>query len=232
MATFKEIQDRCLDGSSRAGQTDTTEIKSLINQVYLEMSALVRPSVVEVVKTLTVDDPDYSIANDLLLTDVQDIRHLRITDSVTAQNYLLERCMADYVLYLRQTQQTSGGWMRYWSLDGLDLLRLFPSPSSTTTALTITYGQRPALLVSDSDVPLGIPVEFHDVVVLGTLARALRVWKPDLARAYRVDYTDGLHNYRKWLNRYGGSWAPKVMVKGSRYPRGFHDNSVDYSGMR
>lgn len=232
MATFRELQDRSLDGSVRSGLTDLTEVKSLINQVYLEMSALVRPTVIDSTQTLTVDVADYSLASDFLLTDVQALRHLRIRDAVTAQNYLLERVQPDYILMLRQTLTTAGGWMRNYAQDGLDTLRFFPAPSSTTINLTITYVARPLLLVLDTDVPVGVPVEFHDVIVLGTLARSLRIWKPEYARAYRADYVDGLKNYRKWLNQRGGAFAPKAVVKGSRAPRGFHDNSVDYSGMR
>lgn len=232
MSTFKELQDRTLDGSKRAGLTDVVEIKSLINQVYLEMCALVRPTLTEVSKTLTVDDPDYSVSSDFLLTDVTAIRHMRITDSVTAQNYLLERVMPEYILMLRQTQQTAGGSMRYWSYDGLDIIRFFPSPSSTTVQLTISYIARRALLVADGDTPAGIPVEFHDTIVLGALGRSLRVWNPNYARQYHADYRQGIMEYRQWLNHTGGAWSPKAIVKGSRSNTAFHQNSIDYSGMR
>lgn len=232
MATFKELQDRSLDGSKRAGLTDLTEIKSLINQVYKEMTALLRPVLSEVSKTLTVDDPDYSVSSDWLLTNVLAIRHMRIIDSVTAQNYLLERVMPEQILLLRQTQSTAGAMMNYWSYDGLDMVRFFPSPSSTTTQLTLSIIARPAALVIDSDVPLGIPEEFHDTIVLGVLGRSLRVWNPMYARAYHADYRQGLSEYRQWLNRTGGAWSPKAIVKGSRNVNGFHDNSTDYSGMR
>lgn len=232
MATFKELQDRSLDGSKRAGLTDVTEIKSLINQVYFELRAILRPGLTEATKTLTVDDGDYSIATDWLLTDVQDVREIRITDSVTAQNYLLERVSPQQLYMIRQTQSTSGGSMNWYSVEGLDLVRFYPAPSSTTVAMTIGYVARPAALVADGDVPLLIPVEFHDVIVLGTLARALRIWSPERARAYHADYRQGIMEYRQWSNRYGGAWSAKAIVKGSRYNTAFHDNSTDYSGMR
>lgn len=232
MATFKELQDRVLDGSKRAGLTDLTEAKALINQVYLEFRALVRPLVTEVTKTLTVDDPTYSITTDWLLTDVQAIRHIRITDSVTAQNYLLEQVAPEYILMLQQTQSTSGGEMNYYAIDGLDLVRFYPAPSSTTVQCTITYVARPAVMTADGDVPGGIPVEFHDTIVLGALGRSLRVWSPERARAYHQDYRMGINEYRQWLNREKGAWAAKAIVKGSRSNTARHDNSTYFSGDR
>lgn len=232
MSTFREMIDRTLDGAKRAGITDGTEVKSLINQTYLEMSARVRPGVVSVAKTLTVDVGDYSIAIDWALSDVQAIRHLRITDSTTAQNYLLEQTSVDRILLLRQTQSTSGAAMRFYSQDGLDSIQFWPLPSSTTTQLTITYVQRPALLVADADVPVGIPVEFHDTIVLGSIARAVRIWNPNYAADYHARYMEGIREYRQWANRQGGAWMAKALVKGTRVPWGFHDNSTYYTGMK
>lgn len=232
MSTFKELQDRVLDGSKRAGLTDLTEVKSLINQVMLNMGALVRPTITVVTKTLTVDDPDYSIGTDWLLTDVVAIRHIGITDSGTGQNYLLEQVAPEYVLLMRQTQSTSGGQMNLYSLEGLDNVSFWPAPSTTTTLATITYVARRTVLVADGDIPGGIPVEFHDTIVLGALARALRVWSPERARAYAMDYKQGILEYRQWKNRYGGAWMAKAIVKGSRSNRPGPSNDVYYSGWR
>ena len=231
MATFKEMQDRTLDGSKRAGLTDLTEIKALINQAYLEMAALVRPTVVSVPVLLTSGVNDYSISADWLLTDVQAIRHMVVTDSGTSQLYDLERVQTDYVIMLRMNQTSAGG-MRWWAMDGLDRVLFYPGPTTTTTNLTVTYVARPFTLVNDSDVPAGIPVEFHDTIVLGALARALRIWNPMYARGYHADFRQGLQEYRQWLNRQGGTWAPKAIVKGGRSNTALHDNSQDYSGMR
>lgn len=232
MATFKEMQDRVLDGSKRAGLTDLTEIKLLLNEAYLQMVALERPVVSEINKTLVVDDGDYSISADWALSALTSIRHMRITDSVTAQNYLLEQVMPEYILLLRQTQSTSGGQMMFYALDGQDIVRFYPAPSSTTTLLTISYITRPAVLVADADLPAGLPVEFHDTIVLGALARSLRVRYPAYAKAYREDFRQGLMEYRQWRNRMGGAWSPKAVVKGSRQNTAFHRNDTDYSGMR
>lgn len=232
MATFAEMVDRVLDGSKRAGLTDNTEVQSLINQTYLEMSALLRPNVVESTQTLTINDGDYSLVTDWLLTDVQAIRHIRIVDSTSAQNYLLEQVSTEQMLMRRQTQSTSGGQMNWYAMDGLDTIHFYPAPSSTTTQMTITYVARPALMSVNTDVPVGIPVEFHDVIVLGAIARAVRIWNPSYAADYHDRYREGIREYRQWLNRYGGVWRPKAVVKGSRTNTAFHDNSTDYSGMR
>lgn len=232
MATFLELQDRALDGSKRDGLSNRTEIKALVNETYLELYLMLRPRTTSVTKTLTVDDPTYSIATDWLLTDVQDIRHIVITDSVTAQNYVLEPVMPDYLLLLQQTQSTSGGSMNYYSLDGLDAVRFWPAPSSTTTIATITYIARPAVLVNNSDVPVDIPVEFHDVIALGSISKAVRTVWPQYYQMYDAAFKQGVNDIRRWKNRFENSMPKKAIVKGSRAPGFPHDNSTYYSGMR
>lgn len=232
MSTFRELIDRTLDGSKRAGLTDLVEVKSLINQTYLEMHALVRPTTVTSTQILVVDDSTYSISGDWGLTDIQDIRSITITDTTTAQNYVLEQVSNDQILLMRQTQSTNGSQMNWYSLDGLDTVQFYPAPSSTSVNMTITYVPRPALLVADADVPDGIPVEFHDTIVLGAIARAVRIWNPNYARDYHGYYRQGIAEYRQWLNRQGGTFMARAVVKGSRQNRAFHDSSVDYSGMR
>lgn len=232
MSTFLELQDRVLDGSKRDGLSNRTEIKSLVNQTYLELHAIMRLKITNVTKTLTVNVAAYTLSSSFSLTDVQDIRHILITDSVTAQNYVLESVMPDYVLYLQQTQTTSGGSMNYYAFDGLDNLNFYPPPSSTTTQATITYIARPALLVADGDVPANIPVEFHDVIVLGAIARAVRTTYPPLYVQYEAAYKQGQGDLRRWKNRFDSSMPRKAIVKGSRLPGFPHDNSTYYSGMR
>jgi hypothetical protein len=234
VSTFKELQDRVLDGSKRAGLTDLVEVKSLVNQAYLEMAALVRPNVTQVVKTLVLDDPSYSIATDWLLTNVTAIRDIRVTDSQTGQNYVLRQVSPQYIMSLQETQQTAGGGMNFYAIEGLDLVTFYPAPSSTTLQATITYVARPVLMVADGDTPAtgGIPVEFHDTIVLGALGRSLRVWHPPTAMNYHNSYRAGLQEYRQWLNRYRGARHATAVVQGSRVNTALHDNSRDYSGMR
>lgn len=231
MSTFKELQDRTLDGSKRAGLTDLVEIKSLVNQAYFEMRARVRPAVTVVNKTLTLNQSVYSIVTDLTITDLVNVRHIVVNDSGTNQTYVLEKATSDFILLLQQTQSTTGGGMRFWAQDGLDLIRLFPAPSSTTLVATITYNARAALMVIDGDVPAGIPVEFHDTIILGALARSLRVWHPPTARQYHADFIQGIMEYRQWMNRQGGSVHAKAVVNPTRSNIPLHDNSMDYSGM-
>lgn len=232
MSTFLELQDRTLDGSKRDGLSNRTEIKSLVNQVYLELHAMLKLKMTSITKTLTVNVADYSIATDLLITDMQDLRHITIVDSQTAQNYLLIPVPPDYILLLRQTQSTAGGNMNYVALDGLDKLMFYPAPTSTTTQATIVYVARPAVLVSDSDVPADIPVEFHDVIALGAIARSVRTMHPMYYNQYYAAYRNGIGDIRKWYNRYSNSMPKLAVVKGSRAPGFPHDNSTYYTGMQ
>lgn len=232
MSTFLEMQDRVLDGSKRDGLSNRVEVQSIINQVYLELHALLKLRIVSTVKTLTANVGDYSIVNDLLITDMQDLRHITIVDSVTAQAYVLEPAQPDYILLFRQTQSTAGGNMNYYALDGIDKLMFFPAPTSTTTQATISYVARPAVLVNGTDVPTNIPVEFHDVIVLGSISRAVRTMHPMYYQQYYAAYRGGINDIRKWQNRFMNSQPRKGVVKGSRAPGFPHDNSTYYTGMR
>lgn len=232
MSTFVELQDRTLDGSKRDGLSNRTEIKSLVNQVYLELHSLLRLKMTVVTKTLTVNDDTYSIATDLLITDMQDLRHITIIDSQSAQNYLLQPMPVDYLLMLKQTQSTAGGNMNYYALDGLDSLLFYPAPTTTTTQATITYVARPAVLVSDGDIPANLPVEFHDVIALGAIARSVRTMHPMYYAQYYAAYRQGIGDIRKWKNRFDNSQPKLAIVRGSRVPGFPHDNSTYYTGMQ
>lgn len=232
MSTFLELQDRALDSTKRDGLSNRTEIRSLINQAYLELHARLRLKVTAATKTLTVNVAAYTLSGaPISLSDVQSLRHIVITDSVTAQSYLLEEVPIDKILLYQQTQAVSQGGLLYYGLDGLDNITFFPAPTSTTTQATFTYVARPALLVLDVDVPANIPVEFHDVIALGAIYKAIRVQNPNYVGGYYAAWQQGIGDIRKWRNRYGNSMPRKAMVKGSRSAGFPHDNSYYSTGM-
>lgn len=232
MSTLTELRDRVLDGSRRAGLTDTTEITSLINQAYLQLVAQTRPLITTATITLVSGTGDYTLsAAPFSLTDIQDIRNLVITDSGTLQSYLLQQCTPEFMALIRQTQSTAGGQMTYWSASGLNQISFFPAPSSTSTSLALTYQARPALLAAAGDVPVGIPVEYHDLIVVGALARAVRVWKPEIGSFYHDSYNKMLGEYRQYLNRRTGAWKSKAVVRGTKTNNALHGNDIYYTGM-
>lgn len=232
MPTLSEMRDDVLNASKRAGLTDADTIDRYLNDSYRETVARTRPLVVSESVTLTAGQNDYSVSTDWLLTDVVSIRNLSIADAGSDREIFLERVTPEYMLMLRERVTTATGLMAFYSFDGLDSVSFYPGPTVDTTGLTVTCVRRPALLVLDADEPEGIPFEFHDVIVLGAIARAVRIWNPIYGQNYLADYWRRLLDYRKWLNQQGGAWNAKAVVVGTRRRRLGVPNDVYFTGMR
>ena len=242
MSTLLEMQKRVGDASKRwvegVNASDATEITSLVNQAYLEVVARTRPLITSVAITLTAGVSDYTLSSaPFSLTDIQAIRNFVITDAGTGQSYLLEQCSPEFMALIRQTQVTAGGQMTFWSVNGLNQVSFFPPPAATQVACTLTYQQRPALLALSTDVPIGIPVEFHDLIVQLAISKAIRIYSPAMAGSQnahdraRVAFNEMLADYRRYLNHRSGAWLARATVKGSRRNTALHGNDIYFTGM-
>lgn len=230
MATFLEMQDRVLDGTLRAGLTDRTEVRSLLNQALLEINAKYRGPTTSYTANLTNGVADYSLTT-LVGVPLVTVRSIIYSGTnYTGYNPTLEPTTAQDIYEFRTSTQSATGAMRYYALPDPDKLMVYPTPV-TGDQINIIGTPRPTTMASDGDIPTAIPVEFHDVIVLGALSKAMRVTSPALARDYRLQFIDGLMELRKYRNQHDSS-LPKVAIVGSTRNRrnAFHDNSQYFSG--
>lgn len=233
MATLSEMRDRVLDSVKRPGFTDATEVDRLINVSYRELLAKTRTSIFTLAKVMTPGEDTFLPSMVPFPDFFTNIRRIIASDPSTAQAYPMEQVSPSYIYQLRETQSTSGGPLRYYAIEGNNLLLVYPAiPDTGTTTFTFSYVLHPSPLVLDADTPSDVPDEFHEVIVMFAIAKAVRVWNPQYGALYEQRAKAALDDYRRFINRSGGAWMAKAVVTGSRVVAVPHDNSVYYSGGR
>jgi len=118
--------------------------------------------------TTTASDDSYTLAS--VASDLQKLVSLRITDPADAEIWLQPLTASEFDRKIADaTSETEGTPEYYYLWD--DTLYLFPIPDATYT-ISVRYVKVPTTLES-SDQP-DIPEEFQEVVMLGTLYRAMQ----------------------------------------------------------
>lgn len=228
MARFDTMQNRVLDATLRGGDGNRTQIKEDINEAIKEVDALLRPTTKKSIETLVANQGDYSILTDFGITDcssIRDITYVSVSDPTIVRS--LEPASPEFVREQRQSFVFST-YINYWALEGIDTLLLYPVTQNTGDQITIYYTARPADLANETDVPVGLPQEFHDVYELAAIKRSMRQSSPEYAHMYYVMFETRLGDYRKWRNRRDGAVARRVNAGRPGRRLVPHDNSADW----
>lgn len=114
--------------------------------------------------TLTAGRGDYELPT----ADLLQIRHVEVLATGDTQPRGLKRLDPEDLLALRRTNQDNTSPSRRYAVDGGNLLRLYPIPSSADT-MTITFVPRPTAMSAGTHDPSvstygGIPTEFHKAI--------------------------------------------------------------------
>lgn len=177
--------------------------------------------------TLTADVNDYTLDAAVL-----GIKHAYV-DGTT--DHMLTQVGSGELLEMRvrgsSVSSTDGPW--YYALEGNDLFRVYPTPSSAGT-INITYIPKPTEMSSDSHDPSnatygGIPTEFHPALLAYMYWRAASADDDSSSgqgERYREQYEREVAKVRKYVNRKGGVRLPRARV--GRRRRVPSDNSADW----
>ena len=230
MATFGELVDRTIDASLKRGTVaNRSRAANLVNEAWLEISAVMRLTTTSSVETLTAGTADYSIASAFLVTDLLDLREITYTPvGASATTYTLEQTSPAEILDLRLANGASSGVLRYYALRGLDQLMFWPTPNAADS-ITLYYTPRATPLAAESDTPSALPEEFHDLLSVRAISRLIRQQNHDRAMQYEKTYQNGLADLRRWRNQREGSSGRRAVVGRARR-RSYHDNSTFYTG--
>lgn len=220
------VQDATLRGGALTGG-NRDQIKEDIQEAIYEVDLLLRPKVLSAVVTLTANQGSYSLVTDFGLPNVSDIRDITyVSVSDPSITRTLESSSPEFVREQRATFVFSS-YVNLWAMDGLDTLLLYPITQNVGDKITIYYTTRPAALNLETDVPTGLPVEWHDIYELAATKRSMRQSSPDYAQMYYGMFETRLNDYRKWRNKRNGAVAGRVIA--GRPGRRFvpHNNSTD-----
>lgn len=225
---FLMLQNRVLDATLRGGSGNRDQIKEDLNEAIKEVDALLRPSITVVTKPLVANQGDYSLLTDFSITDLTSIRDITyLSPNNTDIVQPLRPASPEYIRE-RRTTFVYSTYVAIWALDGLDLLMLYPTTQQSGDTIRIYYVPRPANLVNNSDVPVGLPAEWHDLYVVAATYRAMRQTSPEYALMYKQQFDTRLGDYRKWRNRRDGAVPRKAQVGSPGRRLVPHDPSTDW----
>lgn len=210
-----QLANRVMDATLRGGSLtggNRDQIKEDINEAIKEVDALLRPTTKKVTKTLIASQLDYSLVTDWLLTDVTSIRD--IVYASTSNPGVPRTLMATSPEELRalRNQFVYSDWVGRWAFEGWDTVLLYPTTQQSGDTIDIYYTARPADLLNETDVPIGLPPEFHDVYELAAIKRSMRQTSPEYAQQYYAMFQKRLDDYRKFRSHRDGALARRVTV--------------------
>lgn len=231
MSDFVTLQNRVLDATLRgddgSANGNRAQIGNDINEAIHQVDALLRPQLSSTVKVITMGQANYSLSTDFGLTGLTGIRDIVYQGQTSSQPWTLAETTPALIREMRQTF-TNSNYINLYAIDGLDQLLLYPTTQSVGDTITIYYITRSADLVNPTDVPTGLPEEFHEIYEIAAIQRSMRQSSPEYAAQYTQMYEHKLGEYRKWKNKRGGA-RPRRSVVG-RYGRRMipRDNSTDW----
>lgn len=225
-----QLVNRIMDATLRGGALtggNRDQVKEDLNAAIHWVDAILRPVTKTATVAVTANQQDFSILTDLGISDLNGIRDIVYNAVNSAQIWPLEATTPEYIRELRRTFQVTT-YINLYSIEGIDTLMLYPASQNTGDTLTIYYTQRQPDLASETDVPSGIPVDFHEVYEVATIMRSMRQSSPEYAAQYRQAFNEICGEYRKWRSKRTGGLAMRVVVGRPGRRMVPHDNSADW----
>lgn len=227
LAQFRTQVSRRLGLDNTAGSAEQSLIDGWVNDGVSDVLTQTEVYVVESVATLTSGQGDYVMDSNILV-----VKDVFVTSS--GQNYILTHVSPDEIIQRRAATNVAGGPVRFYALNGADVLMLWPSPS-TGDSLTFYYVPRPTALANPTDDPSmaslgGIPPEWHNVIEFFAFWQAGDYMDDDSSQQgerYRSYYEAGIKQIKRERSRKGGRSLGPITPGRRRRPFVPHDPSTD-----
>lgn len=196
-------------------------VKKAIDEVLRELCSTYRFSTPLVTLVVTPFVGTYSISAGLGVTNAVMIRDVFYQPVGQLQaGAPLERTSPSRIDEIR-ARNVSNSYPMQFAISGVDTLELAPTPSDAGT-LSVRIIAAGAALAADSDEPLTLPVEFHDLVWLGAAQKVALLRRPpldprvvqNLQQAYQARQRD----LRSWLVDLGGEKPLRMQRRGDSIP--------------
>lgn len=215
MATFLQLRGRLNDTVHGKKNEWPAELGALVNDAYIHVTSQLRCyQVTSSALALTANDGDYSLVNDLGLTDFSALRVVKYTAANGASTLnTLAPTTPDEILAMRAANPSATTPATAYAIQGWDGLMLHPLPATGDT-ITLVYTAVPALMVADADTPSRIPQEWHHLVSTRAAATAFEFFDDQRAILYMRQYEHELALAHKWFNQHAGSrgYAPAAAL--------------------
>lgn len=206
-------------GMSTGTTADTDLIDAWANEAVEQFLVETKTFTQTASLAVTADSGDYLLDTDILA--FKDVYY----NPATGDSLIMEPTSSKEITRMRLFTGTTDVAPRFFSLEGSNLLRLYPLPASSSDTIHMIYVPRPSSTLSaTADTPSataygGIPVEYHPVL------EAYVKWKAGEAEEHRAsdnglrwnaEWERGLAMVRAKQNMKDGVWKGKKV--GGRKP--------------
>lgn len=210
VANLGEMTNAVLTAAHLRPDSDRASVKRVINDAYLDVALELDLTQTSKTVTITSAKSDYSIVDDLGITDLVSIDSITGPASGSTPNVPMEATYPSRLLSMRVTSTTvlsDAPWM--YALYGVDTLMVYPAGDAT---LTIYYTAAPLTLYDDADEPKLLPRNFHRVIEERAVEFAASRWarNTQLAADAHARYMAGLGEARVWLAERDGVTPKEV----------------------
>lgn len=194
MATLAQLRTRVSSklGLDNSAGGEKTLLDSWANEGVEDVLVRTHCRVREATLALTAGTETYTLDSSIMAV-------IDVYNTTTDVDYQMERVPPDYLNRLRRNGTGAVGPATYYTLQGTDLLKLWPTPGSGET-LRMDYVPRPGTLSLDADTPSEIPVRWHKAVELYMLWQGAD-YDDDTSSAqgdrYRRDYLTYLEDMKR-----------------------------------
>lgn len=204
--TRDEFRTRITSAIGLSNQTGSSEQSLVDGWVYEGIVQVLLRTKLKVAKaqvSFIANEDDYVLPTEVLGID-------RITMVNSSGNTIRLEPMSAVDMDDARAVELSGADPKYYSLEGYDMLRIWPKPS-TSYDVVLHYTPRPGQLASGSSTPDYVPSEYHWVIEAYALWKAAE-WDDDtsskVGQTYQGTYELGIKQIKSDLNRRRGGWGP------------------------
>lgn len=202
------------------GSAEESLLIAWINEGVVDLLLRAKVNVNEATLTTTANVADYTID-----TGVLAIQDLTYTSAAGAAQ--LKRVSPDDILRYRSATPAVGAGVRYYAINGSDMIMFYPTPTAVDT-LTIWYVPRPTAMSSLSNTahdPSGetygnVPKEYHKAIELFALAEGAEFTDhqpSQFGQLFRAQYEQKLVEVKRAQRHKGGRYLGAATV-GKRRP--------------
>lgn len=214
-----------LDNTS--GSSEQLLVDSWINEAVCDVLQETRCYIAEATLSLPANQVDLTLDSSVLTIN-------DIYSTSGGVNYQLERVPPDYILQARQGAVVAASPLKWYALNGANMIMLHPAPSGTDT-ITIYYVPRPTVMAAGANDPSqiaygGIPSEWHKAIEFYALWQGGDYSDDETSQAgatYFQEYQAWIRRIRQQRDRRGGRRMGRIVPgRRTRSPVP-HDNSTD-----
>jgi hypothetical protein len=185
-------------GMSTTDSVEAERLLAWLNEGYEDVLVRTRCKVSCADLALTVNEWKYTLP-----TSILSVLEVWIEQSADGRVMPFERTSSEHIIRLRAgTAVATGSPVRYYALEGSDLLMVWPTPSVADT-LELLYVPRPTPLSATGDIPSYVPAEWHKSIELYASWQAgdyTDDGSSGIGEAYRVQY-EGPNGMGGYLRR-------------------------------